>query len=217
MCWSAEVSFATFASAVLCGAAGIASGVRVTGFYWSFVGIQLFEGLMWLDQGCGPLNAAATLAAAAALAVQPLFSLLAFSSAAGSPAPPLLAGAYGAGAAFFLWLFWDAASRSGAGPCSRPPGDGSSRHLAWPFLAGAGAAGKALHLAWLASFLYPMAAYFDGAPWSYAGAALNLGALAPSVYHGWRNGTWGTNWCYYANLAGAGVLAQSVLRTAQHA
>ena len=189
MCWSAEVSFATFAVSAVCGLI-----VRTDSpLYWNFISMQLFEGFMWLDQGCGIVNKTASIAAVVALSLQPLSSLLS-SSGMSPPKSALLL--YVAAAAFFAYSFHASASSKG-GYCARPPED--SRHLSWPFVPHPF---SLTNVAWMLMFFWPMIAYFKGTADEVAKLLFNAVVLSLAIYYGKGNGTWGTNWCYFSNVAG---------------
>lgn len=204
MCWSAGVSFATFFVSAACGVFITIAYKSFSPLYWNFIVMQLFEGMMWLDQGCGRLNALATAAASLAISLQPLSSLL--SKTGWNRAPDGLLCLYAVGAVFFACVTRKTVALSGRGYCTRPPDD--SRHLSWPFLPRPFTLPIAL---WFAMYFYPMVAYSDGSAHDWISVTFQAAVVLVSIRHGKNNGTWGTNWCYYANITGIYLVARRFL------
>lgn len=202
MCWSFEVSLATYAVSMF---AGVVTSTRSFLFY-NFVHMQLLEAMMWADQSCQHgWNQAATYASVLLLALQPLGSLM---SATKDP-PLAVLSLYAALSVLFLWKMakdlMDAVGRKGR-VCTNPPPDNSSRHLAWDFLSTPRDPVVAL---FLAAFFVPMAYRAWKSPDSAAYAELFgcLSIVAVSIYIGHRNRTWGSGWCFWANGVSAWMLA----------
>ena len=209
MCWSARVSFATYAFSL---GVGLYLGLG-SPLYWNFIHMQLFEGLMWLDQGCDKgANRAATWLSVLLVCLQPLAAYGSCVLNHGMPYDGWALAAYLAAAPLLVVRCLQELRANGSdSACTRPPADGSSRHLSWGFLPPpTDPAIWAYMIMFLGPYLYCLATAFT---WHNAIGTLGMVAIiSAAAAYGRENGTWGTMWCFWANATALWLLGTHMAR-----
>lgn len=185
MCWSASVSLNTFLFSTF--AACLALGNGVVGpmnfaFIMSFVSIQLVEYFIWSKTFS---NSALSKAALVLILLQPALSIVNIGDSNADYRLPLLA-AYGV---FLLTLFtvikpWHAIEFKSE--------KGSNGHLAWYWLD----FGLPLTAVWVAFFLIR---YLLNKEYVMFAVISSVVLASVALYH--KTHTWGSMWCWVANLA----------------
>lgn len=204
MCWSPEVSIATYAISAL---AGIVSG-GVKPMFWNFIHVQLCEFFMWMDQGCDKgANRIASYACAALVSLQPLCGLLSVNIICGIPMKTWIITVYCLTTAVYGYIML--IKPSVGDMCSRPPEDGSSRHLSWKFMPDRSDPILILYvLTFFAPYVY--LAFRRPTIENIVSVVANTFIIGYSYYAGSVNKTWGSDWCFWSNVISIYVLIKSL-------
>lgn len=184
------MSLNTWVLGVFATAFGLANGVIGPFdalFIQSFVGIQLVEFFLWRAVDAGASTRAASLAGLALILAQPAASALRLTQADQNPTLGwAIFAAYVAGSAAFM-LVCRATSRLETTV-------GESGHLRWWWVS----TSPFVLAAWATALIAPMLFMRGGK--NAAGAILGVATLISSCWFFWRDGTWGSIWCWVANV-----------------
>ena len=164
-------------------------------FIQSFVSMQLVEFFLWRAIDSGGSTRVASMAGLSLIAVQPVLSAARLLMPGQSPAlGAALLAAYSLPCVLFALR---------AGPIVFETTVGSSGHLQWEWLR----VDTLVVAAWAAVLIAPM--LFLSPRWlNLSAAAFVLGTLLVSCYFGWRDGSWGTIWCWVAAAVSFKLIVQ---------
>lgn len=183
MCWNAEISLQTFFIGIIALAIGWAYGLSIPVLFFclTIVLMQLVEYIVWKNNKNDSINRQASYAAAALLAIQPVASILTFTS---NTYRLVLLFAYLASASI-VQIFDHTREYS---MTVAPNG-----HLAWNWLDKTPASFMNLAI----YFFFLFTPLLLNQRWEMLGLA---GAtLAASIFTFWQSNTWGSLWCWLVN------------------
>lgn len=198
MCWNATVSLNTWALGAFATAFALSNGViGFVGalFIQSFVSMQLVEYFLWRAIAAGESTRVASMVGLALIALQPALSaarLLALPGRTRGVGVVLLAAYFVMCAVFAARVEIDFRTTVG-----------SSGHLRWEWLP----MGPLALAAWATVFIAPML-LLPPRSLHLAAAVFGVVTLLVSCYYGWRDGSWGTVWCWVASTISLVLIAQ---------
>lgn len=168
-------------------------------FIQSFVGMQLVEFFLWRALDAGASTRAASLAGLALILAQPAASALRLTQADQNPTLGwAILAVYVAGAAAYMLL------HRATSHLETTVGD--SGHLRWRWVSSSPYA----LAAWATVLIAPML-FMRGGKNRWA-AILSVATLLASCWFFWRDGTWGSIWCWVANSISLAIIVDVFYR-----
>lgn len=183
---------------------GLANGVIAPMdalFVQVFAGMQLVEFFMWRAIEAGTSTRPASMAGLALILAQPAVSALRLAQT-GHGGRPRLGWAVLAAYVVITTIYMTFTH-----PTRFESEVGASGHLRWLWASSSSKTSASTYAvaAWATALIAPLVLMRGG--WNHACAALAVLTLLASCWFFWRDGTWGSVWCWVVNAVSLGIIA----------